>query len=99
MSQPRDQVTVEELLQNSPLPFADMSYFARPEWAREAAHGFSGSVAFVDTGMLFPKERSPYEGENTFPAFSVDFVAHEGALIPIKMNQFSPEGTAVASGM
>ena len=44
LSQPRDQLTVAELQQNRFLPFADMSYFAKPAWASEAAHSFSGSL-------------------------------------------------------
>ncbi|MCO5189900.1 MAG: hypothetical protein M9918_17110 [Anaerolineae bacterium] len=84
LSQPRDQLTVAELQQNRFLPFADMSYFAKPEWASEAAHSFSGSLSFADTRMIFPKERNPYAGENTFPAFTVDFIADEGALIPLQ---------------
>lgn len=84
LSQPRDRLTVGELQQNRFLAFADMSYFARPEWAGEAAHGFSGTVSFTDTRMIFPKDRNPYDGENTFPAFTVDFIADGGKLIPIQ---------------
>jgi CubicO group peptidase (beta-lactamase class C family) len=82
MSQPRDQLTVAELQQNRFLPLLDMSYFARPEWADAATHSFSGSLTFADTRMIFPKERNPYDGENSFPAFTVDFITHEGELIP-----------------
>ena len=84
LTQPRDQLTVAELQQNRFLPLADKSYFARPEWAGEAAHSFSGSISFADTRMIFPKDRNPYDGENSFPAFTVEFIAHEGALIPVQ---------------
>lgn len=84
MSQPRDQLTVAELQQNRFLPLLDMSYFARPAWADAAAHSFSGSLTFADTRMIFPKERNPYDGENSFPAFTVEFIAHQGALIPLQ---------------
>ena len=56
LSQPRDQLTVAELQQNRFLPLADMSYFARPDWAGEAKHTFSGSVSFTDTRLIFPKD-------------------------------------------
>lgn len=82
MSQPRDQLTVAELQQSRFLPLLDMSYFAKPAWADAATHSFSGSLTFADTRMIFPKERNPYDGENSFPAFTVDFITHEGALIP-----------------
>jgi hypothetical protein len=99
LSQPRDQLTVEQLQQNRFLPFADMSYFAKPEWTSEAAHSFSGSVSFEDTRLIFPKERESYPGEDIFPAFTVDLIAHEEELIPIQKGPFPPEITAIASGM
>jgi PBP1b-binding outer membrane lipoprotein LpoB len=53
LSQPRNQLTVEELQQNRFLPLADMSYFAKPEWAGEAVHSFSGSISFENTRMIY----------------------------------------------
>lgn len=32
--------------------------------------------------MIFPKEREPYPGENTFPGFTISFVSNGGELIP-----------------
>ena len=61
-----------------------MSYFAKPDWADEPAHSFSGSVSFADTRLIFPKDREAYAGEDIFPGFTVDLIAHEGALIPIQ---------------
>jgi CubicO group peptidase (beta-lactamase class C family) len=84
LSQLRDQLTVEQLQQNRLLPLADMSYLAKPAWASEAAYSFSGSVSFEDTTLNFPKERASYPGEDIFPGFTVDLVAHEGGLIPIQ---------------
>ncbi len=84
LSQPRNQLTVEQLQENRFLPLLDMSYFAKPNWALEAAHSFSGSVSFEDTRLIFPKDRESYTGEDTFPAFTVDFIANEGELIPIQ---------------
>ncbi len=91
-SQPRDQLTVAELQQNRFLPLLDMSYFARPEWADAAAHSFSSSLTFADTRMIFPKERNPYDGENSFPAFTVEFIAHEGALISLQTGPIFTSG-------
>lgn len=84
LSEPRDQLTVEQLQQSSALPLLDMSYFAKPEWASEANHSFSASVSFEDTRLIFLKDRESYAGEDTFPRFSVDFIAHEGELIPVQ---------------
>jgi CubicO group peptidase (beta-lactamase class C family) len=84
LSQPRNQLTVPQLQEDKTFSLLDMSYFAKPEWAREAEHGFSGSISFVDTEMIFPKDRESYTGENTFPGFSVDFIAHDEELIPIQ---------------
>ncbi|MCA9984449.1 MAG: serine hydrolase [Anaerolineales bacterium] len=82
LSQQRDQLTVTQLQQDSSLPLVDMSYFARPERAGAATHGFSGSVSFVDTPLTFFKNRESYLGEDIFPQFTVDFIAHQGALVP-----------------
>ncbi len=84
LSQPRDQLTVEGLQQNGIHPLMDMSYFARPVWAGEATHRLSGSLSFADTRMIFQRDRAPYAGENTFPEFTVDFITHDGALIPLQ---------------
>lgn len=82
LSQPRNQLTLDQLRGDSLLPFIDMSFFAKPAWASEATLPFSGSISFADTEFSFPRMRAPYPGENTFPAFTVDFIAHDGILIP-----------------
>lgn len=87
ITQPRDQLTVEQLLGQEVLPLTDMSYFARPEWAEEAIHPFSGAISIEDTELVFPIERTYYPGENIFPGITLDFITHEGALIPIR-NEF-----------
>ena len=84
IGQSRDQLTVVQLQADNTLPLLDMSYFAKPEWASEATENFSGSVSFADTRLIFTKERESYPGEDIFPAFTVDFIAHEGALIPVQ---------------
>ena len=80
----RDQITVEQLQADEVLPLVDMSFFARPSWAAEATHDFSGSLSFSDTGLTFPIERGYYDGENIFPAFTADFVSRDGALVPLQ---------------
>lgn len=84
LSQPRDQLTVAQLQGNEILPLIDMSYFAKPDWAVEAAHGFSGSLSFADAGLTFPIKRDYYLGEDTFPGFTVDFISHDGELVPLQ---------------
>jgi hypothetical protein len=62
-----------------------MSFYAKPAWAGEAAHGFSGSLSFSDAELTFPIERDfYYDGENVFPGFTVDMVSHDGELIPLQ---------------
>ena len=84
LTQPRNQLTIEQLQGDSTLALVDMSYYTRPDWAQKASYNFSGSVSFPDSEMIFPKERAPYEGENVFPAITIDFITHDGELIPIR---------------
>lgn len=60
----------------------DMSYFAKPEWGNKALDDFSGTIIFQDTELNFPKEKALYPGENIFPKLQLDFIAHNGDLIP-----------------
>ena len=84
LTEPRDQLTVSQLLDGSVLPLIDMSYFARPDWGHKAAHHFSGSISFDDTEMEFPIDRAYYPGENIFPGITLDFISHGGELIPVR---------------
>ena len=84
LTQPRSYLTVEVLQEDSIPELSDMSFFARPDWATDAIHTFSGSVSFRETEVLFPLERDFYAGENIFPGFSVDLISHDGDLIPIQ---------------
>ncbi len=84
ITQPRDQLTVEQLLGEKVLALTDMSYFARPEWAEEAIHPFSGAISIEDTKLVFSIERDYYPGENIFPGVTLDFVTYEGSLIPVQ---------------
>ena len=82
LTQERAHLTVEELIEGHPQPLVDMSYFARPDWGEPALHAFSGTLSFQDTKLLFPKEKAYYPGEDLFPRLQIDFISHEGALIP-----------------
>lgn len=82
LSEPRREITVEQLLAGDPLPFLDMSFFARPAWATDEAAPFSGSITLTETQMIAPKERDSYEREDTFPALTIDFISYEQELIP-----------------
>jgi len=94
--QPRDQLTVEQLLEMPTLPLIDMSFFSRPEWALMATHQFSGAITFIDTEMEFPIERAYYSGENIFPGITLEFISHQGELIPIR-KEFMVSDTQTAS--
>ena len=86
LMQPRNQLTAEQLLGDSMPAYVDMSFYAQPEWAGEAVHHLSGSVSFQDTRMemTYPDGRDPYEGENIFPGITIDFITHDGELIPVQ---------------
>lgn len=87
LTQSRDQLTVEQLLEENSFPLIDMSYFAAPEWAQAAIHQFSGSISFDDTELIFPLDRAYYSGENIFPGLALDFISNEEELIPVR-NEF-----------
>ena len=82
LTQPRTQLTVDQLNAGGPLPLLDMSFFSRPAWAGGDAHPFSGTMSFAETELVYPKGRDSYPGEDLFPEFSVAFVAQDGRLIP-----------------
>ena len=82
LSQAREYLTVEELVAGEAQPLVDMSFFAKPDWGNNALYPFSGTILFQDSKLIFPKEKDYYPGEDTFPRLQVDFIAHEGELIP-----------------
>ena len=84
LREPRNQLSVEQLLEDSTFPLIDMSYFGRPDWSIEADIEFFGSLTFRDTEILYPINRAYYEGENIFPGIQIDFVSSDGELIPIQ---------------
>lgn len=83
LTQPRIHLTVYELLEGKKQPFIDMSYFAKPNWANNAKHSFSGTLIFQDSQLNYPKEKEHYPGENIFPKLQIDFISHNGEMIPL----------------
>ncbi len=81
LTEPRARLTVEQLNAPQALELLDMSFFARPGWAQDAAHDFSGTLALDQTEMTVDTEWS-WEGGYTFPAIALSLVSHEGELIP-----------------
>lgn len=78
--EPRIQLTVDQLNRNALLPFVDLSFYSRPDWARDATVPFSGSVTFAQTELTAP--RDPFPNEDVFPGFTVEFTTHDQRLIP-----------------
>jgi len=87
LTQPRVQLTVQDLQSDSTYSLMDMSFFAKPDWAGKALDSFSGTISFTDTEMIFPIERAYYPGENLFPGFTIGFISHQGELIPTQKNR------------
>lgn len=85
----RDYLTVEELLEGKAQPLIDMSYFSKPIWAKDANDSFSGTLMLPETPLNFPKEKEYYPGENIFPKLQVDFISHQGELIPLVKDKIS----------
>ena len=81
LTEPRTQLTVRQLTADDPIPLLDMSFFARPDWAKDSAVLFSGSVSFGESDMTVSTGWS-WEGGDLFPALTVEFVSHEQKLIP-----------------
>jgi hypothetical protein len=86
LSQPRVHLTSKQLHESTIPSILHMSYFAKPEWAREATNHFSGTINFVDTEIITRPSFSDIgwdgKGQKLFPSFSVDFVSDGDVLIP-----------------
>ncbi len=89
LTQPRDQLTVDTLLAGKEQLLVDMSYFAAPTWAKEAKESFSGSLILEETELNYPKAKEHYDGENFLPKLELDFISHEGDLIPLVKERIS----------
>lgn len=82
LTHPRKNLTAEELAEGKAQPLMDMSYFAKPQWGKNAITPFSGTIILQDTELNYPKEKEYYPGENIFPKLQLDFISHRGELIP-----------------
>lgn len=82
LTEPRTQLTVDQLTADAPTPLLDLSFFARPDWAHDSAEPFSGSVSFGESDMVAPKTRDAYEGEDVFPTLTIEFISRGQQLIP-----------------
>ncbi|TPE42407.1 serine hydrolase domain-containing protein [Pontibacter mangrovi] len=89
LGQPRNHLTVAELVEGETQPLIDMSYFAKPNWGTQATTPFSGTLLLQDTELSFPKEKDYYPGENIFPKLELDFISHRGELIPLLKERIS----------
>lgn len=89
LTQPRDVLTVDELLKGETQPLIDMSYFSKPNWATNAKYPLSGSITLEGTELNYPKEKEHYPKEKFFPKLQLDFISHNGELIPQQKEQIS----------
>lgn len=89
LTQPRDYLTVEELLESKAQPLIDMSYFSKPQWANDIKNSFSGTIILREARLNYPKEKEYYPGENIFPKLELDFISHKGELIPLVKEKIS----------
>jgi len=92
LTQPRAQLTANQLAGTQTPEFLDTSFFARPPWASTSTVRFSGAISFSETKMTAPKDRDPYEYEDQFPAMTVEFISHDGKLMPRNRGVIDPAG-------
>lgn len=83
LTQLREHLTVEELLEGKIQPLIDMSYFSKPKWGSKAKYLFSGRITLHETELKYPKEKEYYPGENIFPKLELEFISHNEELIPL----------------
>jgi CubicO group peptidase (beta-lactamase class C family) len=83
LTQARQYLTLEELIEGKAQPLIDMSFFAKPEWGHQANNSLTGTIYLSETELNYPKERAYYPGENIFPNLQIDFLSHNGELIPL----------------
>lgn len=89
LPQPRQSLTVDELVSGKPQPLLDMSFFAKPEWAGKAEQVFSGTITLKESTLKYPKEKEYYPGENLFPDLELDFITHRDELVPRQKEKIS----------
>ncbi|MBX2800121.1 MAG: serine hydrolase [Myxococcales bacterium] len=86
LSEPRTQLTVEQLQGGQVPPLLDMSFLARPVWALGEPASFEGALAVGGSAleMDFPRTRDRYAGEGRFPALTIELLSHDGQLLPVR---------------
>lgn len=84
ISQPRNQLTVKQLMADTLQPYVDYSFYSMPAWATPAPLEFSGEIAIAQTTLQYDINRPFYEGENRFPQLNIQFTSYNGALIPLQ---------------
>ncbi len=89
LMQPRDKLTVKHLQGDSIIELVDMSYYAKPDWGNSAIAHLSGTITIQETELNYPKEKEYYPGENIFPKLDLDFISHNGELIPCLKDRIS----------
>ncbi|GAB5555763.1 MAG: hypothetical protein Sapg2KO_53540 [Saprospiraceae bacterium] len=89
LTQDRENLTVEELLEGKAQALVDMSYFSKSIWAKEANDSFSGTLSLQETQLNYPKGKEYYPGENIFPKLQLDFISNRGELIPLIKDKIS----------
>jgi CubicO group peptidase (beta-lactamase class C family) len=78
----RAWLSVEDLINGEPCPLLDQSFFARPDWATTARHPFTGTLEIMEGELIYPKKKDHYPGETIFPQLRLDFITHEGTMVP-----------------
>lgn len=89
LTQSRAKLTVDELLEGKTQALIDMSYFSKPQWGTSAKHPLSGTITIHGTKLNYPKEKEHYPRENFFPKLQLDFIAHNGELIPLQKEKIN----------
>lgn len=89
LTQPRNHLTINELLEGKTQPLIDMSYFTKPNWANNAKHTLSGTITLHGTQLSYPKGKEHYPKENFSPKLQLDFISHNGELIPLQKEKIS----------
>ncbi|MEZ4316687.1 MAG: serine hydrolase domain-containing protein [Myxococcota bacterium] len=93
LADPRDALTVEDLLGGPLPPVLDTSYLARPAWAEGDGEPLAG-VMDLDGGELeldFARTRSRYPGEDRFPATSIALASDGGRLVTRAVGERDPD--------
>lgn len=80
LTSPQEQIPIKALRAGEPLPFIDMSFFARPAWGDPSPRDFARRLSFAASPMIYPIEQPHRPGDDVFPAFELDFLFTQGEL-------------------